>query len=101
DRQEQTALRLLQGASANGSQMVLFLEDDLDFNRHLRHNLCNWYPLTRMRMSSHFFASLYNPNVPPLVRSPQYSFFVADPNSVYGSQAFLMSVNTARYIAEH
>lgn len=101
DRQEQTAFRLLQRASASDSSMILFLEDDLDFNCHLRHNLCNWYPLAKMRQSSHFFASLYNPNVRPLVRSPQHSFFVADPNTVYGSQAFLLSINTARYVSEH
>ena len=100
DRQEQTALRLLQRAVADGSEAILFLEDDLTFNRHLRHNLENWYPLTKWRQPDHFFASLYNPNVRRLAQSPRHSFFVADPNAVYGSQAFLLAGTTARYIAE-
>jgi len=101
ERQERSALRLLETAIADGPSFILFLEDDLDFNRHLRNNLDHWYPLRHMRGSGHFFASLYNPNVRPLVRSAQHSFMVADPNTVYGSQAFLLSSTTARHIVEH
>jgi len=101
ERQEHTALRLLETAIADGPSLILFLEDDLNFNRHLRHNLECWYPLRQMREHDHFFASLYNPNVRALTRSPRYSLFVADPNAVYGSQAFLLSVPTGRYIVEH
>ena len=100
ERQERTALRLLQRAVEEGSEYILFLEDDLDFNLHLRRNLQYWYPLVRTATRTHFFASLYNPNVRRLAQSPHYAFFVADPNAVFGSQAFLLSLITARYITE-
>ena len=101
ERQERTALRLLQRAVADRPNFILFLEDDLVFNRHLKHNLHHWYPLIGAPSRAHFFASIYNPAVRPLSLHPQYSFLVADPNTVYGSQAFLLSLTTARYIAEH
>jgi hypothetical protein len=101
ERQERTALSLLQRAVESGHELILFLEDDLDFNRRIRYNLEHWYPLARRRPSTAFFASLYNPGVGLLTRSPRHSFFVANPNAVFGSQAFLMSSGTARYIVEH
>ena len=101
DRQTQTALRLLERAAGDGHDFMLFLEDDLEFNRYLRHNLERWQPLRDAARAGHFFASLYNPNVRSLMRGPDQAFFVADPNSVYGSQAFLLSWATARHIVTH
>lgn len=100
ERQERTALRLLQRAVEEGPEYILFLEDDLDFNLHLRRNLQYWYPLVKTPSRMHFFASLYSPNIRRLAQSPRHAFFVADPNTVYGSQAFLLSLITARYITE-
>lgn len=102
ERIEQTARRLLQRAitEVSESDIILFLEDDLEFNRHLLHNLGRWYPLVNARPSGHFFGSLYNPNIRTLSRSPDEAFFVADPEAVYGSQAVLLSVATARHIIE-
>jgi len=98
-RQEQTSLQLLNRAAASGHEFVLFFEDDLDFNRHLRHNLERWFPLVTRRPATHLFASLYNPSVRPIHRSPLNAYFVADPLSVYGSQAYIMAAGTAGYIA--
>jgi hypothetical protein len=100
DRQEHTALRVLEAASTRAADFLLFLEDDLDFNRHLRHNLEHWAPL-RQAGDGPFFASLYNPNVHECWRDAGRAFFVADPAAVYGSQAFLLSVVTARYVVDH
>ena len=100
-RQEQTALRLLQKALGSGADLILFLEDDIIFNQHVRHNLEHWAPLWRMPETRHFFASLYNPNVRPLAIHRDDAFFIADPNAVYGSQAFLLSIETARHIVAH
>jgi hypothetical protein len=44
ERQEKNALRLLQQAIEETSDVILFLEDDLQFNQHLRCNLENWAP---------------------------------------------------------
>jgi hypothetical protein len=97
ERQTVTAQRLLERAVWDGPEFVLFLEDDLEFNRHLRHNLDSWGPLRRSR-NDHFFGSLYDPNVRRLESVPEHSFFVADPDAVYGSQAFVLSLVTARFV---
>ena len=38
------ARALLERALAEGAELILYLEDDLVFNRHLRHNLTGWAP---------------------------------------------------------
>src|SRR5262249_35090555 len=43
-RQTNTALRALQWSLGARADYILFLEDDLAFNRHLRHNLERWRP---------------------------------------------------------
>src|SRR5262249_32716978 len=103
ERQVQTARRLLQRAITEGSESdyILFLEDDLQFNRHLLHNLESWHPIKSAKPGEHFFGSLYNPNVRALTRSPERAFLVADPETVFGSQAFVLSPATARYIVAH
>jgi hypothetical protein len=45
------------------AEYVLFLEDDLEFNRHIRHNLQRWEPLKNRQAT---LAGLYNPNLPLL-----------------------------------
>src|SRR5688572_11659252 len=62
DRQEHTAFRLLEKASHGDADFILFLEDDLLFNRHLKHNVKEWAPLRSLPPNGYFFASLYNPN---------------------------------------
>jgi hypothetical protein len=101
ERQEQTALSLLKRAVAEAPEQILFLEDDLEFNRHLRKNLAHWYPLRRTRPGGHFFGALYNPGIRELARHEAHAFFVADPDAVYGSQAFVLSLATARHIVSH
>jgi hypothetical protein len=99
DRQERTSLRLLREALARpGWDHLLFLEDDLKFNRHLRHNLERWAPLTEGRVG---LASLYNPGVRRLEELPCGHGFVADPDLTYGSQALLLARPCAAYVAEH
>lgn len=101
ERQTLTALHALQRVVADEVDVALFLEDDLDFNRHLRHNLEHWEPLRRLEVDAPFFGSLYNPNIRVLHRQIDEAFFVADSEAVYGSQAFLLSARTARYVVEN
>ena len=101
ERQSRNARSLLERAIADGPDFLLFLEDDLEFNAYLGSNLAVWAPLAGTPSGGHFFASLYNPGVRELRREPSQAFFVADANSVYGSQAFVLSLATARHIAGH
>jgi ADP-heptose:LPS heptosyltransferase len=80
------------------SDYILFLEDDLEFNRFLRHNLDVWAPLQSREFS---LASLYNPDLPALAGSPAENWLVVSPKTVFGSQAFLVSRRAAKYILQH
>lgn len=96
------ARELLELAVAGDADVFLVLEDDLDFNRFLRHNLECWRPLVDHVEGEPFFASLYNPNVVPVAsRTDTAAYAMADPDKVYGSQAFLISVATGRWVLEH
>lgn len=74
---------------------ILLLEDDLAFNRHLRHNLENWAPLARGEIT---LGSVYNPTLGVKAIDAENQCFVADPDGIYGSQAYIISRATARFI---
>ena len=95
-RQEDTARRLLELAAAAGDEFVLFLEDDLDFNAHLRHNLEHWQPLLDAEPDSHLMASLYDPGVAAVHWDLEHAFSIAHPELVYGSQAFVLARRNGR-----
>ena len=101
ERQEHTALELLRHAEGAAADFILFLEDDLDFNAHLAHNLERWQPLKQLAAGSHFFGSLYNPTVYARTWDLDHAYFIADPETVYGSQAFILAKATVGYIVEH
>lgn len=98
ERQEQTARGLLVQAVADGAGFVLFLEDDLDFNRHLRHNLERWHPLLEGDSDRYLVASLYNPGLYTTGWNRDRALCVAHPMGVFGSQAFLLSRRTVRHV---
>ena len=99
ERVTETALRLVHLALAQTDwDYLLFLEDDLAFNRHLRHNLLSWRPLQQGGVQ---LAGLYNPGVRSLRDLNSLHYFVADPNAVYGSQAFLIERGCARFLVDH
>jgi hypothetical protein len=74
---------------------ILFLEDDLDFNRHIRHNLWHWDPVRRRAVA---LASLYNPSLPERACDLRSNARIIDPNSVFGSQALLLSKEVIEYV---
>ena len=101
ERQEHGAFELLRRSEGVDADFILFLEDDLDFNVHLVRNLDRWQPLIQLAAGSHFFGSLYNPTVYARSWNLDHAYFIADPEAVYGSQAFILARSTARYIIEH
>src|SRR2546422_863493 len=94
-RQTRCAYRALKKSLERGEDYVLFLEDDLDFNRHLRHNLHNWEPVKAKRIT---LASLYNPKVRELACDLRSHARIVAPKAVFGSQAFLISRDTLEYV---
>jgi len=91
--------------------LILFCEDDIVFNPHLRHNLERWSPLRNHQRNTpgqpkpslreYFFGSLYDPTIRELSAHPEEHYFIADPEAVYGSQAFVMSRAMAEYFVAH
>jgi hypothetical protein len=119
ERQEQNSLAALTTGLNRfpDADVLLFFEDDIIFNRHLIHNLQRWSPLRNIERATpgpnpglahpqpgarrYVFGSLYDPNVRELSCKPTENYFVADPQAVYGSQAFVMSRAMAKHFVEN
>ena len=100
ERQERTAHRLLETAAADEVPFVLFLEDDLEFNRHLHHNLTHWSPVVSAGSQGHLLGSLYDPGVGALSWDHDRAYSIAHAELVYGSQALLLSRATLLAVLE-
>jgi hypothetical protein len=90
--------RLLERALESEADFFLLLEDDLEFNRHLLHNLSAWRPLREASGNGAFFGSLYNPQRSFRLRDAAQHFSVAEPYEFWGSQALVLSRGTVGYI---
>lgn len=90
--------RTMKQGVPEGGEFIVFLEDDLEFNRFLEHNLQVWPALDLPKFG---MGSLYNPNIRELERNNAQDWFRADPEAVYGSQAYVLSRACAEYIVEH
>jgi hypothetical protein len=97
-RQQLNALDGLRAGIELAPNFILFLEDDLEFNSHIGRNLARWEPLRNGWLG---MGSLYNPTIREVERSVREHWFRADSAAVYGSQAYLFSIETARYITDH
>ena len=97
-KQTRSALTALRRSLEGNAEFMLFLEDDLEFNRHLRHNLQHWRPLRDRRLT---LASLYNPGLREAACDVHQHALVVEPHHVYGSQAFLISRQTVKHLVAH
>jgi hypothetical protein len=98
-RIEETWLRALRTAAADDVDFVLLLEDDLAFNRHLRHNLERWPPLRALGDGAlPFFGSLYTHDYSMLWRDQPGRTAIAAPEAFWGAQALVLSRGTARHL---
>jgi hypothetical protein len=97
-RQTETSFAALQACLRTNATHILFLEDDLIFNRHLLHNLTVWRPLVS---GLAVLASLYNPGIRPLACSFRDNFWLCPPDACYGSQAFVIARHALKYVIDH
>jgi len=86
---------------ATGADLILALEDDLEFNRHLRTNLMSWSRLAGIDGARPFFGSLYDPGHYAIHRRPEERYHLMDANGCWGAQAFVMSAALVRFILHH
>jgi hypothetical protein len=93
----ETGHRALETALATHPDYVLFLEDDLEFNRFIGSNLAAWPPVARGELS---FATLYTPGSRAnqgYVIVPAEQTICLEPTSVWGGQAYLIAAHTTRH----
>jgi len=81
-------LHALQQFLDDSAEYVLLLEDDLVFNRHLRHNLERWRPYRRREIT---LAGLCNFGLREIAFDVARHAVAVAPESVVGSQALLLS----------
>ena len=77
---------------------VLFLEDDLSFNRHLVHNLEHWTPISK---GFGLLASIYNPGMSMVACSYRDNFSLGLSKNCYGSQALVIARDAIKYVIDH
>jgi ADP-heptose:LPS heptosyltransferase len=94
-RQVRSSYLALQKSLDCRADYILFLEDDLDFNRHIRHNLYAWGPVKGRTAS---LASLYNPRVREKACDLRHNARIVEAKAAFGSQALLLSKEMAAYI---
>jgi ADP-heptose:LPS heptosyltransferase len=98
DRLTRIAWRALQNALATDADYVLYLEDDLAFNRHLLQNLNRWGPLARRELH---IGSLCNFGFRELVWDVPGCAYLVDPLRVCGCKAVLLSRQMVEYCLDH
>jgi ADP-heptose:LPS heptosyltransferase len=96
-RQSDCALLALKESLQGNADYILLLEDALNFNHHIYHNLLKWNPI---KTGSVTLAGLYNPQVRDLACDLKNNARIVDPNSIFGSQAFLISRTTLEYLVK-
>jgi ADP-heptose:LPS heptosyltransferase len=69
------------------AEYMLLLEDDLTFNRHLRHNVERWRPYRCRQIT---LAGLYNPGLKEIAFDVAGHAVAVAPDSVFGTQALLL-----------
>ena len=97
-RQTDNALEALRRALDTRADYLLFLEDDLEFNRYIRHNLEHWLPLRRGEI---VLGGLYNPRLQEIGCDVKNRSRIVSTQVVYGSQALIISRPGVKHIIEH
>lgn len=98
DNLTHTAWKALQHGLATDAHYILYLGDDLDFNRHFHHNLTTWISC---HTSELLLGTLYNPGLPELAWDIGRNSILMNPNTLFGSQALVISHQLACYFIEH
>ena len=101
ERIHATWLKVLERVAEGTADVALILANDLEFNRHLRHNLAYWGPLLGRDGDVPFFGSVYNPDRPAFWRPARQSYFTVHPQQMWGAQAVLVSRRLAGFFLAH
>lgn len=97
-RQTIASYHALKVAIAKNNPWVIFMEDDLIYNKHIAHNIINWEPISNYSLN---FGSLYTPNGNRCSLEEGEYWYKADCLRLYGSQCYIMSIDAAQWIVDH
>ncbi|HXU80703.1 MAG TPA: hypothetical protein VN914_04860 [Polyangia bacterium] len=93
---------VLERALAEGAEAILYLEDDLVFNRHLRRNLEAWAPLAAAAPDAPFYGTLFRPPGIPVLEGGALANTARLPaERTFGNLALVLSRATMRHALEH
>jgi hypothetical protein len=87
-------LALKKGLQSN-PDYILLLNDGLEFNCHLWHNLCKWAPVATGAAT---IASIYNPNVMEFACDIRTNTRFVASHTAFGNEAFLISRDGAEQV---
>jgi hypothetical protein len=97
DRRERISrqvFRVMQQFLDQSAHYLLLLEDDLVFNRHLRHNLEHWRPFRERDIT---LGGLYNPGLREIAFDLAGQALAVAPHDAFGTQALLLSRPTVTH----
>lgn len=97
-RQTIAAYYALVKALENNSTWIVFMEDDLIFNKHIAYNIENWEPIKNNFLN---LGSLYTPNNNRCSVGDGNYWYKADCLKLYGSQFYIMSRLAAQWAIDH
>ena len=100
-RQRENARAALERAVADGPELFLLLEDDLEFNRQFFANIEAWTPVRAHLQGVPLLATLCNFGFAPMLRLTFPDRFCTDPFTTHGSQCILLSHGLAEYLLRH
>lgn len=79
------------------AEYIMFCEDDVDYNKHIEHNLMQWFPIASGTLD---MGSLYNPNIHMMHADDARHMGVAHPEAVYGTQTIILSRKAVKAVCD-
>ena len=98
ERQTIASHNALKIALQQDSQWIVFMEDDLIFNKHISHNIISWEPIKDNSLN---LGSLYTPTNNRCSIQEGRFWYKADCLKLYGSQFYIMSREAAQWAVDY
>lgn len=98
ERQTVASFNAIKIAISHNPQWIVFMEDDLIFNKHIAHNIMSWDPIQNNILN---FGSLYTPNNNRCSQEEGKFWYKADCLRLYGSQFYIMSLEAAKWAIQY
>lgn len=98
EKQVIASYKAMKTAVEHSPKWVVFMEDDLIFNKYIGHNIVNWEPIRNNFLN---FGSLYTPNNNRCSEEDGNCWYKAECLKLYGSQFYIMSPHAAEWAINH